>query len=252
VSAVLETARAQPIVIVTGAAGGIGSALVVAFEAAGWRVVSVDLKPLPRPDHVVGDIAHLSNPSSESARELVAALAHRTEGHLKAVVHNAATQILGPASQLTEHDWSQTLNANLLGPFGLSMAFREELQANGGSVLAISSIHERLTKPGFVAYATSKAALSAMMRALAIDMGGAIRFNAICPAAIHTPMLAAGFDGRPEDYARLERHHPSGRVGQPHEVAAAAVFMCSDACRFMNGSCVEISGGIGSRLHDPV
>jgi NAD(P)-dependent dehydrogenase (short-subunit alcohol dehydrogenase family) len=131
------------------------------------------------------------------------------------------------------------------------MAFKDELAANAGSFLAISSIHERLTKPGFVAYATSKAALSGMVRAMAVELGGTVRCNAICPAAIATPMLVAGFEGRPDALAALNAYHPVGRLGQPEEVAAAAVYACSDAAGFLNGSCIDLSGGISGRLHDP-
>lgn len=226
--------------------------MVVAFESAGWRVVSTDRVPLDRPGHVTGDAAHLADPVEPRGQALLAALRAATGGHLKAIVQNAAHQVVRESTQLTQADWTETLSVNLLAPFWLSMAFIEELATNRGCVLAISSIHEKLTKPGFVAYAASKAALSGMVRALAVDLQGRVRCNAICPAAIATPMLKAGFDGRPDAYRELEAHHPSGRVGMPAEVAATAVFMCSDAAGFMNGACVDLSGGISSRLHDPV
>lgn len=242
----------KPAVIVTGAAGGIGMALTVAFEAAGWHVVTTDLLPLERASHVVCDIALLNDPTTPQATQLIDALQAATHGTLKALVANAAYQVVKPTEQLTADDWQKTLNVNLLAPFWLSQAFVSELEANHGSILAISSIHEKLTKPGFVAYATSKAALSGMMRAMAVDLCGRVRCNAICPAAIATPMLKAGFEGRAAAYQQLEAHHPSGRVGTPQEVAQTAVFMCSDQATFMNGACVDLSGGISARLHDPV
>lgn len=236
----------------TGAAGGIGRALVAAFDAAGWHVLTSDLLPLPRADHVVGNIGHCVSPDSEEGQRIVAAFRAMSKGKLKAIIHNAAHQVVRDSAALTPDDWSQTLSVNLLAPFWLTLAFADELQANRGCMLAISSIHEKLTKPGFVAYATSKAALSGMVRALAVDLNGRVRCNAICPAAIATPMLKAGFDGKPEAFKRLEAHHPSGRIGLPEEVAQTAIFMCSDAASFMNGSCVDLSGGISARLHDPV
>ena len=240
-----------PVALITGAAGGIGSALVFAFEAAGWRVVSTDLKPVPRAGHVVLDVGTFTDPSEAGHRAGVEALRAATGGRLKALVANAAYQVVKPSEQLTAADWQQTLGVNLLSPFWLAMAFKDELAANAGSFLAISSIHERLTKPGFVAYATSKAALSGMVRAMAVELGGTVRCNAICPAAIATPMLVAGFEGRPDALAALNAYHPVGRLGQPEEVAAAAVYACSDAAGFLNGSCIDLSGGISGRLHDP-
>jgi len=242
----------QRAVIVTGAAGGIGSALVKAFDAAGWDVVGTDRVARDVPGHVQGELIHCADPGDPRGLALIDALRARTHGRLAAIVHNAAHQVVRDSAALTHDDWQTTLQVNLLAPFWLTMAFREELERNEGSMLAISSIHEKLTKPGFVAYATSKAALSGMVRAMAVDFGGRIRCNAICPAAIATPMLRAGFDGRPEAYRELEAHHPSGRIGQPDEVAKMAVFVCSDAATFMNGACLDVSGGISSRLHDPV
>ena len=238
--------------IVTGAAGGIGTALVAAFEAAGWDVVGTDLVPAPRAAHVVGDLARCADPADAEGRALVAALRAQVGDRLGAIVHNAAWQVVRDSAALTHDDWQRTLQVNLMAPFWLTMAFREDLERNGGSMLAISSIHEKLTKPGFVAYATSKAALSGLVRAMAVDLGGRIRCNAICPAAIATPMLRAGFEGRPEAYRELEAHHPSGRIGQPDEIARLAAFVCSDAVPFMNGACLDVSGGISARLHDPV
>jgi NAD(P)-dependent dehydrogenase (short-subunit alcohol dehydrogenase family) len=241
----------QPVVLVTGAAGGIGSALVSAFEAAGWQVVSTDLKPLAREGHLALDIAACTDPAQFDHQQVVAALRAATGGRLKALVANAAHQVVKLSGRLTAADWQQTLDVNLLSPFWLAMAFKDELASNQGSFLAISSIHERLTKPGFVAYATSKAALSGMVRAMAVELGAQVRCNAICPAAIATPMLVAGFDGQPEELAALAAFHPVGRLGQPAEVAQAALFACSDGAGFLNGSCIDLGGGISARLHDP-
>ena len=245
------TADHRHVALITGAAGGIGSALVVAFEEAGWQVVSTDLQALPRRGHVTADLGVCVDPAHAEHQRVIAQLREATGGRLKALVANAAYQVVKPSGELTAADWAQTLGINLLSPFWLAMAFRDELASNRGSFLAISSIHERLTKPGFVAYATSKAALSGMVRALAVDIGNEVRCNAICPAAIATPMLVAGFEGRPLALAALESFHPVRRLGQPAEVAQAALYACSDGAGFLNGSCIDLSGGIGSRLHDP-
>ncbi len=241
-----------PVALITGAAGGIGSAMVRAFEVAGWQVISTDLQPMPRAGHVQTDIGACTDPQHLEHQQVVAALRDATNGRLKALVANAAHQVVKPSSELTAVDWQQTLGVNLLSPFWLAMAFKDELTANRGSFLAISSIHERLTKPGFVAYATSKAALSGMVRALAVELGGQVRCNAICPAAIATPMLVAGFAGQLEALAALQAFHPVGRLGRPDEVAAAALYACSEGAGFLNGACLDLSGGISVRLHDPV
>ncbi len=244
--------QGERVALITGAAGGIGRALVAVFETQGWRVVSTDRVTLDRPGHVVGSLADLSSPDTAGGAALIAALRAETRGALSAIVHNAAFQVVKPTAELSPEDWQTTLNVNLMAPFWLTQAFLPELKARHGSVLAISSIHERLTKPGFVAYATSKSALSGMVRAMAVDLGGQVRVNAICPAAIGTPMLKAGFDGQPQAFAQLEAHHPIGRIGTPEEVAELAAFVCSDRSPFMTGACLDLSGGISGRLHDPV
>jgi NAD(P)-dependent dehydrogenase (short-subunit alcohol dehydrogenase family) len=242
----------ERVVIITGAAGGIGRTLVQVFEAQGWRVVSTDRQPLDRAGHVVGSLADLTRPDTTAGARLIANLRAEVQRGLKAIVHNAAFQVVKPTAELSADDWQTTLTVNLMAPFWLTQAFLPELEAESGNVLAISSIHERLTKPGFVAYATSKSALSGMVRAMAVDLGGRVRVNAICPAAIATPMLKAGFEGRPDAFSQLEAHHPARRVGTPEEVAELAAFVCSDRSPFMTGACLDLSGGISGRLHDPV
>jgi NAD(P)-dependent dehydrogenase (short-subunit alcohol dehydrogenase family) len=103
-----------------------------------------------------------------------------------------------------------------------------------------------------VAYATSKTALVGMTRALAVDLGGRVRVNAVCPAAIATPMLVAGFEGRDAAYQELAAMHPAGRIGQPDEVAKACLMLADPQLGFLTGACLGLDGGIGARLHDPV
>ena len=139
----------QPVALITGAAGGIGIAMVQAFESAGWQVVSTDRQPLPRDGHVEADIGCCVDPLLPDHQALVAALRTATGGRLQALVANAAHQVVKPSGDLSAQDWQQTLGVNLLAPFWLAMAFRDELASNRGSFLAISSIHERLTMQTF-------------------------------------------------------------------------------------------------------
>ena len=168
------------------------------------------------------------------------------------LVNNAAVQVLGGVDSLNVADWHRTLDVNLLAPFVLTHGMLPEREAAKGSVIIISSIHARLTKANFVAYATSKAALSGMTRAMAVDLGARVRINAIEPAAIATDMLKAGFEAKPEQLAQLENCHPQGRMGTPQEVAALAVSMSRGDLRFLHGACVGLDGGISGRLFDPV
>jgi NAD(P)-dependent dehydrogenase (short-subunit alcohol dehydrogenase family) len=118
-------------------------------------------------------------------------------------------------------------------------------------VINIASIHALLTKPRFSAYATSKSALIGLTRALAVELGGRVRVNAISPAAIATPMLESGFSEDPEGLNRLAAYHPSACIGVPDDVARAALCLAEVKGAFLNGAIVGVDGGIGARLHDP-
>ncbi len=247
---------AKPFALITGVSGGIGSALVQAFHAAGYRIIATDLVPpvnVPNIDHFFQiNLERLIENETEANAFYQEIRSVLKDAGLKVLVNNAALQIIKPLHELTVRDLMRTLNTNTAAPFFLIQHFISDLEKLGGSVVNISSIHAKLTKPNFVAYATSKAALSGLTRAMAVEMGARIRINAIAPAAIATSMLKAGFEGRPESFQQLSDMHPTGRIGEPSEVASLAVFLASANAQFINGAVLDLDGGIGSRLHDPV
>lgn len=241
--------------LITGAAGGIGRTLVTSFREAGYRVVAADRNDQPEGmlcdryvnvdlEQFVVDEPYAASVISEIRSEI-------DSGALHALVNNAAIQILGGTASLTRSDWRTTLDVNLIAPFLLTQAFLPELERARGAVVNISSIHATLTKVGFVAYATSKAALSGMTRALAIDLGARVKVNAIEPAAIDTDMLRAGFCGNEAAFRELEAAHPCGSIGDPESVSRLALMLADAESHFLHGACIEVSGGIGARLHDP-
>lgn len=246
----------QRAVFITGIAGGIGAALGAAYKLAGWRVIGSGRKA---PDLSICDVfvqADLNALATDDAvlsqvvGDVRAGLGGAT---LSALVNNAAAQILAPTEALTAEDWQRTLNVNLTAPFRLSQAFLPELEASEhGTILNIGSVHAQSTKPDFAAYATSKAALHGMTRALAVDLGKRVRVVCLAPAAISTPMLMAGFEGREEEFKSLEACHPAERIGQPDEVAEAALFLTGPHAGFATGTTFWLDGGVLSRLHDPV
>lgn len=242
--------------LITGACGGIGKALTQEFSDAGYSVIATDI--LDEPVHgVVCDYYVKANLAKTVAEEnyaqIVISNVHEfTKGRgISALVNNAAEQILASTEKLTREDWQTTLNVNLLAPFFLSQGFLEQLKLNKGCIVNISSIHATQTKRRFVAYATSKAALSSLTRNMAVDLSGEVRVNAIEPAAVATDMLKAGFEGMPDKYAELERYHPIGRIADPKEIAELAVYLCSEKSRFLQGATISASGGIHGCLSDP-
>jgi NAD(P)-dependent dehydrogenase (short-subunit alcohol dehydrogenase family) len=247
--------RASGHVIVTGAAGGIGQALVRGFADAGYGVIATDRcaapEELPCEYFVQADLQRTIAEPDYAETIFKQIRQHLSNRPLKALINNAAVQILGPADKLSRQDWRSTLDVNLLSPFFWTQAFLPELEACHGTVLNISSIHARLTKPEFVAYATSKAALSGLTRAMAVELGIRVRINAIEPAAIDTPMLRAGFDGNEHGYQQLSDCHPTTSIGKPEELALLARMIVESNISFLNGAVVDFSGGLRARLHDP-
>lgn len=250
----METKR--KFAVVTGAAGGIGQAIVREFASAGYQVIATDRVPapadLPAVEFVEIDLARTVNDDAYAREVFESIRVLLTGSGLAALVNNAAIQILGGVDSLTRNEWRTTLDVNLLAPFTWVQAFLPELEAAGGCVVNISSIHARLTKKNFVAYATSKAALSGMTRAMAVDLGRRVRVNAIEPAAIETEMLKAGFANDPDSYQKLLSCHPQGRIGLPSEIAAIARFLVQHETPFLHGACIGVDGAVASSLRDPL
>ena len=249
------TLERQKTCIITGAAGGIGRALARVFQDANYRVVATDIMTQPEDLHCAAYVQFDLNLFSENetyAQKVVGLLRDTLSGcGLNALINNAAVQILGNVGSLSRTDWQETMGVNLMAPFLLIQNFLPELEVARGCVINIGSIHARLTKKNFVAYATSKAALAGMTRALAVELGASVRINAIEPAAIDTVMLKAGFENNPGGYQKLQKCHPLQRIGQPEEVAQLALALVDGAAKSLHGACIAMDGGIGARLYDP-
>ncbi len=247
--------RLNNIALITGAAGGIGRSLMQVFHDAGYSIIATDMAAQPQDLHCIcylqADLARFVEDEAY-ASEVISAIRNTLQGAgLNTLINNAAIQILGGAESLTRQNLRTTLDVNLLAPFLLTQALLPELEAVKGCVVNIGSIHARLTKKNFVAYATSKAALAGMTRALAVDLGSRVRINAIEPAAVETAMLKRGFEGKPELYRQLEACHPQQRIGQPEEVARLALAISEGGMNFLHGACIGLDGGISGRLFDP-
>ena len=161
--------------LITGAAGGIGRALVQVFREAGYHVIATDIIPQPVDlncnFYIQADLSRFTEDETYATEILANIRVSLDENRLDVLVNNAAIQILGDSHFLTRRDWNETLNVNLLAPFLLTQGLLQQLEAATGSVVNIGSIHARLTKKKFVAYATSKAALAGLTRSLAVDLG---------------------------------------------------------------------------------
>ena len=181
-------------VVVTGAGGGIGYEICSVFAASGYRVVGLDILDDVRSqanidEFVLADLGRFCREERYRA-QLAAKIASAVgKSGLDALINNAAIQILGGVEEITAEMFSTSFDVNVTAPMLLTQSMIEQLESVQGSVVNVSSVHARATKPKFVAYATSKAAPVGLTQAMAVDLGPRIRVNAITPAATATPML---------------------------------------------------------------
>jgi NAD(P)-dependent dehydrogenase (short-subunit alcohol dehydrogenase family) len=241
-------------VLITGANGGIGQALCKTFKESGYFVLASDkvTGSCICDVFIPADMVSVCTDPQYRADLLNKVREALPAAGLLGLINNAAIQILGKTEQVQIEDLYKTLNTNLIAPFLLIQGLLPELKKAGGSVVNIASVHATNTKPGFVSYATSKSALVGLTKAMAVDLGSAVRINAICPAATATPMLLAGFEGKEAEFEQLSKMHPLERIAQPEEVADVALFLVSPQASFITGASLNVDGGISVRLHDPI
>ena len=245
----------QSSVLVSGVNGGIGSAIANYFAVQGYAVFGLDKQPgaaVPLAAYYSVDLAELVD-SPALQLQLKAAIndgLQQRNSRLNALVNNAAVQILGDVSTVTMPDFLLSQTVNVAAPLLLSQLCLPLM--NGGAIINIGSIHANLTKPGFISYATSKAALRGLTQAMAVDLGGEARVNCIEPAAVATDMLVDSFKSQSEKFQKLESCHPSGKIGEPAEVAELCFYLANSKASFLNGACIGLNGAIAARLHDPV
>ena len=245
----------NPTCLITGAAGGLGMALAKIFTSKGYFVVATDCVDKPANlqcnEFLKIDLVRIVDDaeySSHSMQEISSILRGRG---LDVLVNNAAVQILKNSDSFTRSDWSSTLNVNLLAPYFFIQHLLSDLKASMGCVINISSVHARLTKREFVAYATSKAALSAMTRALAVDLGPHVRFLGVEPGALDTKMLREGFKDDVGAYDRLAKLHPVQSIGNLEALALFLLNLVELQDFFLSGSILSYDGGISNLLADP-
>lgn len=245
------------VVLVTGAAGGIGRATVALFSQKGWSVIGVD-----RADFGEGfpdDGKFIQSDISEPGElETIYAQARQYSPHLNALVNNAAVQVAKPLLQTSVEEWDMVLASNLRSVFlGMKLAHPLFTAAGGGAVVNVSSVHAIATSANIAAYAASKGGLLALTRAMAIEFAkDNIRVNAILPGAVDTPMLRSGLnrghvngESIQQRLDNLAFRTVNGRVGQPEEIARAIFFLADgEQSSFMTGQAMVVDGGATARL----
>ena len=237
--------------IVTGAASGIGKASADLFASEGATVLAVD-----RPETALAE-AHASQArvsvleqdiTDDMAPDTIVSKAVERFGRLDILFNNAGVSRRAVIGEQTEQEWDLTLAVNLTAQFRLVTAATPHLKASpSGRIINTASVMARMTDYGLAAYSASKAGVAGMTRALALDLGKfGITANYIEPGAIQTGMTQAAFSD--DDIAAVwAKKAALRRLGEPIDIARAALFLASDDAGFVSGHGLTVDGGLTLR-----
>ncbi len=242
------------VALVTGASRGIGSAIAEILAEHGAQVVLSSRKQADLdaeaerinalyPEKAVAIAAHAGKP--EDLERLVQQVMERFS-RIDILINNAATNpYFGPVLGAELSAWDKTFEVNLRGIFVLTrLVYRVSMEAHGGAIVNIASIGGIRPGLGLGVYNVSKAAVIMLTRQLARELGGQVRVNAVAPGLVKT-RFAEALWGNQEILDRVLAQNPMGRIGVPSEVAAAVLFLASDAASYVNGEVLVVDGGGG-------
>lgn len=245
----------KQVVIVTGAAGGIGQAICRRYVEEGANVIACDineagLTALADGSTGSGSItSHVLDITDLAAAQAVAAAVMAEHGRIDALVNNAGWDIAKPFLETEPDLWEKIIAINLYGPLNMHKAVLPHMvEAGGGKVVNIASDAGRVGSSGESVYSACKGGLVAFTKTIAREYARKeIRINAVCPGPTDTPLLRS-FVGDDEYgqkiYEGLKRAIPLKRLGQPDDLSGIVAFLTSDDAEFMTGQVVSVSGGL--------
>jgi meso-butanediol dehydrogenase/(S,S)-butanediol dehydrogenase/diacetyl reductase len=243
------------VAFITGFGSGLGQAIAVLYAKEGAAVAGTSttetkgLKTVKMVEDAggraffrAGDVANSTQMKSiidETVKQF---------GGLDIVVNSAGVRTNGSITEISEDDWDRTLNANLKGAFVVSrLAIPEMIKRGGGVILHIAARSGMLGHSGRAAYCASKGGMVRLTEAMAMDHAkDKIRVNCICPGPTRTPMVDTS---TPEKLARYKTRVPLGRIGEPEDIAHAALYLASDEASFVTAAILPVDGGM--RLMGP-
>jgi glucose 1-dehydrogenase len=249
--------------LVTGASSGIGKAIAIGLGHAGADVVVNYIKDQGEADEVVEQVrgcgggnaayAYRCDVSKEDQVEAMFRDMFEKFGTIDILVNNAGLQKDAPFDEMTLEQWNTVISVNLTGQFLCAReAVREfkrrgvvpEVSCAAGKIICVSSVHDVIPWAGHVNYAASKGGVMLMMKSVAQEVAPyRIRVNSICPGAVRTPINTAAWSTR-EAYEELMKLVPYKRIGEPDDIARAAVWLASDDSDYITGLNLYVDGGM--------
>jgi len=244
---------AGKVAIVTGASKGIGADIARQFAAEGAAVVVNYSSSKQGADRVVDEItkrggkavAVQANVAKKADVERLFSSAKKAFGKIDILVNNAGVYEFAPLEDITEEHFRKHFDVNVLGLLLATQEVVKQFDSTGGSIINISSAVTSLTPATTSVYTATKGAVDAITRTLAKELGPRnIRVNAINPGMVETEgVIAAGFD-KGEFRQGVEAQTPLGRIGQPGDIAPAAVFLASSDSQWITGETLRVAGGL--------
>lgn len=244
------TAMQGSVAVITGAARGIGRAIAERFSEEGARVALLDL------DSAAAEILAASlggaaiglgvDVGDEASVEVAVGRTVEAFGEIDVLVNNAAAPNRRESiAEMAPADWDLAVRVNLTGVFLMSRAvLRSMKRAGGGAIINVASQLGSVAMPEAAVYCATKGAVLQLTRAMALDHAGdGVRVNSLSPGAVMTDRLIALFGSEEEARKALSPKHPIGRIGEPEDVAGAAVFLASKDAAFMTGADLIVDGG---------
>ena len=244
--------------LVTGGGTGIGKSIALEFAKAGANVAVSGRRPAPLME-VVKEIKDLGReaiavPTDVSQKTEVEALISQVNnelGEIDILVNNAANGGSGPSLLDSDEDrWDEIIDTNLKSVYLCCHAVGQTMIKRGtGNIINISSIASLRASEGARIYGIAKAGMNFLTRGLAMDMAPHnVRVNCIAPGAVQTDMLAADVGDKPENWEQLGGFIPLGRVGQPIDIAATALFLASDAANYVTAQIITVDAGLTEKM----
>jgi 3-oxoacyl-[acyl-carrier protein] reductase len=241
------------VAVVTGASKGIGADIAKHLAAAGAAVVVNYASSKEGADRVVDEItkrggkaiAVQANVAKKADVEHLFSSAKKAFGKIDILVNNAGVYEFSPLDEITEQQFHKHFDVNVLGLLLATQEAVRHFNPDGGSIINISSAVTSLTPPNSSVYTATKGAVDAITRTLAKELGSRkIRVNAINPGMIETEGVASAGMNEGEFRQAIEAQTPLGRIGQPNDIAPAAVFLASSDAKYITGETLRIAGGL--------